>query len=561
MIKNVWVYLIAGNRVKLIFLSGLAIISVLMSLTSSILIQWFIDTVLVDKIVFQLIVASLMIVGARVLSDLARAYFEYQYAYFIFNKINNIKKELFRTLINTPYSIYRKYKDKSMNIFTNDVQSIMESGIQMVPSMLVSVLIALGASIYLLTINVLFFFVLVLLSILSLCPLYYINKRQEYLIAQAQQFELEQTKYINEYIDKPLFVKTNFNIPFISKGLEKVARNLRDASLKRELNFRIFLIIREVFDALVPTFILGYGGYLYFDGQITIGQIVASLFVIPFITEPINNISTYFLTIKDTIPRVKRINEMLALPNELITNKSTKLPDSDEIIISFQNVTLQFGEKKILDNVSFDLKSGENSLIIGPSGTGKSTVFNLLLGIYCPSEGQIKINGVPYEEFNTSTIRDLFAVSLQDSFFFKGTIEENIKVMNQDATAEQIHRALEISCCNEFIDQLPEGMYTNLEENANNLSGGQRQRLAIARALVSGRKFLLLDESTSALDPVNEHKILHNLYEETCITIVQIAHRFEKLDEVHQTITLKNGTVTTDKKMKFEKVSTRGNAT
>lgn len=125
---------------------------------------------------------------------------------------------------------------------------------------------------------------------------------------------------------------------------------------------------------------------------------------------------------------MKRINEMLALPNELITNKSTKLPDSDEIIISFQNVTLQFGEKKILDNVSFDLKSGENSLIIGPSGTGKSTVFNLLLGIYCPSEGQIKINGVPYEEFNTSTIRDLFAVSLQDSFFSREPLKRILKL-------------------------------------------------------------------------------------------------------------------------------------
>ncbi|UOE58266.1 ABC transporter ATP-binding protein [Priestia filamentosa] len=536
--NNILSYIFEQKK-RICFISTLAVISVVLSLISPILIQWFIDTVLLKNNLSKIIFAFIMIIGFRIFGEIFRSYFQYSYLKFIFEVVNKIKLELFYKLINMPYSLYRKKKERSINIFTNDVSSLLESGVEMIPGMVIAILIGIGGSIYISTIDIWFLFGVLILSAVSLWPLYYINRRQEILVATAQEAEIRQTSYITEFIDKPLFVKTNYKITFIINKFKNIAHKLMHSSLRRELNFRIFLIIRAIFDALVPAFILAYGGKLYFQDQITIGQIVGSLFILPFILDPIKNISTYFLTIKDIIPRAKRINGMLSSPVDLMEKSKLTSLNEEHVTIGMDGVSLDLEGKGILKDISCSFKTGEHILIVGSSGSGKSTLFNLLLNIYSPTSGNITVNNIPYKDINTLEIRNLFAVCLQDTFFFKGTLRENLTLMNPKATEKVINKALEISCCKDFINNLPEGLETTLEEGGKNFSGGQLQRLSIARAIISERKFLLLDESTSAVEPEIEKMILNRLYQED-ITVFQISHRIDKLDYPHKLFVLKD---------------------
>lgn len=200
----------------------------------------------------------------------------------------------------------------------------------------------------------------------------------------------------------------------------------------------------------------------------------------------------------------------------------------------------------ILKNINFTISVGESIAIVGASGAGKSTIFNLLLRFYKVNSGRILINGININELSLNELRELFALVFQDPCLFASTIAENIKIANPYATQEELDNACKIAAVNEFVDSLPEGLNTSINK-AREFSRGQQQRIAISRAVLKNSPIILFDEATSSLDGKNEQLIQNSLLElkrrNSSITIIIIAHRLSTIKNSNKIIVLKEGSI------------------
>ena len=200
--------------------------------------------------------------------------------------------------------------------------------------------------------------------------------------------------------------------------------------------------------------------------------------------------------------------------------------------IEFEGTTFRYAPHlpPAIDRLSFNLPAGKVLGVVGRSGSGKTTLTNLLQGLYPPQEGVIRLDGTDLREIDLAHLRSNLGVVLQDNFLFRGTVRENIAASQPGASLEAVAESARISGADEFIERLPLGYDTLLEENGANLSGGQKQRLAIARALLTKPRILILDEAASALDPESEAIFLNNLGALTAgRTVIIISHRLSTL--------------------------------
>ena len=217
--------------------------------------------------------------------------------------------------------------------------------------------------------------------------------------------------------------------------------------------------------------------------------------------------------------------------------------------LEFKNVSFSIDNKKILDKVSFKLENGKTLGIMGATGSGKTTIINMLLRFYDPEEGQILLNGVDIRELPLAVVRKNASVVMQDVFLFSDTIDENIRLGNKDnITKDEISDALTKACAKSFVDKLDEGTETVIGERGVGLSGGQKQRLSMARAFAKHAPVLVLDDSTSALDMETEHEVQENLSGIRNATKIIIAHRISAVRHADEIIVLEEG-----------KISERGN--
>jgi ABC-type bacteriocin/lantibiotic exporter with double-glycine peptidase domain len=197
-----------------------------------------------------------------------------------------------------------------------------------------------------------------------------------------------------------------------------------------------------------------------------------------------------------------------------------------------------------LDHISFEIPAGTMLGLVGRSGSGKSTIARLLQGINREYSGYLKIDGTDLREINLTHLRSSFGVVMQDNFLFRGTVRDNIIASRPGLTLEHAVQAARLAGAEEFIERLPRGYETWLEETSSNLSGGQRQRLAIARALVSDPRLLILDEATSALDPESEALVNANLLRiAKGRTMIIVSHRLSSLVDCDQILVLDKGKV------------------
>jgi ATP-binding cassette subfamily B protein len=214
--------------------------------------------------------------------------------------------------------------------------------------------------------------------------------------------------------------------------------------------------------------------------------------------------------------------------------------------ISFENVTFRYPGASVaaLDRTDFTVPAGSVVGIVGRSGSGKTTLTRLIQGMYPVQEGIVRFDGVDAREIDLSHLRRQIGVVLQDNFLFRGSVRENIAAARPDASFEDIVTAAQAAGADEFIERLPQGYETLLEENAANLSGGQKQRLSIARALLSQPRILILDEAASALDPESEAIFIRNLSRIAVgRTVVMISHRLSTLVNANAIIIMQQGRV------------------
>ena len=240
----------------------------------------------------------------------------------------------------------------------------------------------------------------------------------------------------------------------------------------------------------------------------------------------------------------KRIVEVL---NErpTIVNPENPVYTVENGSVLFKNVSFKYSEhakKNALDNINLEIKSGETIGIIGSTGSSKTTLVNLISRLYDRTEGEILVGGVDVKEYDLKTLRDNVAVVLQKNLLFSGTIADNLRWGNPNATMDEIKHACDLACASEFVESFPDKYETHIDQGGTNVSGGQKQRLCIARALLKNPKILILDDSTSAVDTKTDALIRKGFKEFIpSTTKIIIAQRISSIQDADKIVVLDNG--------------------
>jgi ATP-binding cassette subfamily B protein len=263
-------------------------------------------------------------------------------------------------------------------------------------------------------------------------------------------------------------------------------------------------------------------------------QILMSLMMLSFV----------FVMIVISRASAERITEVLREKSDIIdgADNITEIKNGD---IDFENVSFKYSEKAdkgVLQNINFSVKSGETIGILGGTGSSKSSLISLIPRLYDASEGVVKVGGVDVREYNIKALRDAVSVVLQKNVLFSGSIKDNIRWGDENATDEEIERVCKLACADTFIEQFPDRYDTHIEQGGTNVSGGQKQRLCIARALMKKPQVLILDDSTSAVDTKTDAQIRKALKNEIPHTTkIIIAQRVASVEDADKIIVLDDG--------------------
>lgn len=342
-----------------------------------------------------------------------------------------------------------------------------------------------------------------------------------------------------------LFVREDFEKKKFNEAAEDVCGDFTRAEKILALNNPMMQFCLYV----VMIFVLTFGSYLVvnFGGNIIqVGQL-SSLLTYSFqILMSLMMLSMIFVMVTISIESCERIVSVLE-EKRTISNPKNPIYEVNDGSIDFDNVSFKYSKRAdryALENINLHIKSGQTIGVLGGTGSSKTSLVNLISRLYDVTEGEVKVGGVNVRDYDLVTLRDAVSVVLQKNVLFSGSIKENLRWGNKDATDEEIEEACHLACADEFIEQFPDKYDTHIEQGGTNVSGGQKQRLCIARALLKKPKILILDDSTSAVDTKTDAIIragFKKFIPET--TKIIIAQRVSSVQDADQIIIMNNGSI------------------
>ena len=314
---------------------------------------------------------------------------------------------------------------------------------------------------------------------------------------------------------------------------------------KQSIYWHSMNAIRGVALGIVYAIVFGTLFYQTATGILTIGEMVLLVALVQQISGPMQSMSFFIDYYQRAAANSKDYAEAMAEEPEALDETGKQQLNAQRAVVEFRDVKFAYEDKKqVLHGISFTIEAGKKVALVGESGGGKSTIANLLMRLYTPSAGAIAINGVDIHDVTQVSLRESIATVFQDASLFSGTIRENIAYGRPTASDEEIERAARAANAWTFIQELPDGIDTEIGERGIKLSGGQKQRISIARAVLKDAPILILDEATSSLDSRSEvvvQEALERLMKDR--TVLIIAHRLSTIAHVDTIVTLKKGKV------------------
>lgn len=441
---------------------------------------------------------------------------------YIISKLSmKYRKELFSELLTKKYDELSQYHSSELlNRMYSDVNIVTSEMILIFPEFinLIVRLICTATILISFNINFLYLFLVAGGSIFGVTRL--LRNKLKNLHKKVQEKDGKTRAFFQEILEKLLIIKVFSRDRYIVTKGEKFQEDHLKAILQRRnlsvaANSGFFLIFNLAY--LLTIF---WGSLNILDGKMTYGTLLAILQLVGQIQFPLANLSGFIPRIYKMLASAERIIALENLSSEIETKK---IESNTFNHLEIENLNFNYQDKEILNNINLSINKRDIISLEGSSGGGKTTLFLLLLGIYSPTLGKIRIyNNKNIDFIPGKETREIFSYVPQGNQLFSGTIKENITLFNSDISMEDIKKVAEIACANEFIEKLPNGYETLIGQNGMGLSEGQGQRIAIARSLLTRAEFLLLDEATSALDEETEAKVLKNiesLKDKTCIIV------------------------------------------
>lgn len=436
------------------------------------------------------------------------SYFSYIKLSIISEKITSeIKQKCYQNINNLDYYFYEhNNKGELMTNFTSDIKNIrrqLNSNIKTIAAMLVTFICSL---IYLLTINVPFTLILLTPGVLvGFVSLRFVKKvTPEYEV--LRNLMSEANDFISDNIEANRVVKTFAQEKSEIKKMQKINKKFIDRDLEVCFVEDKYYATIDFLSYLMSAIFLIIGGYLFIHDKITLGNLIIFNNYLYNLRAPFIRISGIMNQIQRYSIAKKRIEMLLSAKPKIVLKGEKSLP-SLLVPIEFKNVRIVYDDKVVLENLNLKINPQETIAFIGKTGSGKSSIVNLLLGFITPERGEVLINGENYLNYNIKDIRYHVGYVTQESFLFSDSIYNNIRYGDyKEISKEEARHYAKIACC-DYIEKLEQGIDTVIGEKGVGLSGGEKQRLSLARALAVNPDILLLDDITSALDIETEEKI------------------------------------------------------
>ncbi|MBN8234270.1 ABC transporter ATP-binding protein [Halobacillus kuroshimensis] len=528
-----------------------SIISMLVSTLVRLIVPILIGKVAIDAAIAErdnglLIQLVLGIAGLYVLSYIANA-LRIKYVNILGqNVIYDLRQHLFSHVQRLSHKFFDSRSAGSILVrIMNDINSLQELFTNGIINLLMDIVLLTGIIAILLALDP-----KLALAILVIMPLmFYISTKLRRNIRRSwQQVRIQQSR-LNSHLNESLqgiritqsFTQEKENNEYFD-GVNTDNFLAWKEATKKSAMFRPFV---EMSNAIGTVILVSFGAWLILQGDIEVGTFVSFAFFLGMFWEPISRLGMMYNQLLMAMAASERIFEFLDEEPNVEEKKDAVELKEMKGHIEFDHVQFAYDSKRIaLHDINLEMKQGETVALVGHTGSGKSTIANLISRFYDPTKGAVKIDGVDLKDASIDSIRQQISVVLQDTFIFSGTIMENIRFGRPDATDEEVKEAAEVVGADGFIQRLNNGYETEVEERGNILSAGERQLLSFARALLANPRILILDEATASIDTETELKIqqaLKKLLKGR--TAIMIAHRLSTIREADNIFVLEHGKI------------------
>ncbi|MDP3679864.1 MAG: ABC transporter ATP-binding protein [Flavobacterium sp.] len=466
--------------------------------------------------------------------------------------LKDLRNSMYHKIINLPVSYYsEKRKGDIMARMLGDVNEVQNSFFSVLelivkePMTIIFTLVGMIAISFKLT---LFVFIFIPLSGLL------ISKIGKSLRSKSERVQYE-NGYLISIVEESLsglkVVKSyNAESNFKQKFNDSVTRVLKLSNSIGKKN-NLATPLSEFLGIITICILLWFGGKMVLVDKLPNGKalldgakFLAYMGLAYNILTPAKAISKASYSVKNGLAAAQRVFEVLEVKNEITDSENAIKKLTFEDSIAIKNINFRYEDENVLKDFSLQVKKGQTVALVGQSGSGKSTIANLLTRFYDVNEGTIDIDGIDIKDMNLHSLRDLMGLVTQDSILFNDTIKANIALGKHDATDTEIIETLKIANAYEFVKDLPLGIHTNIGDSGNKLSGGQKQRLSIARAVLKNPPIMILDEATSALDTESEKFVqvaLENMMQNR--TSIVIAHRLSTIQKADLIVVMQKGKI------------------
>ena len=431
---------------------------------------------------------------------------------------------------------------------TNDIAMIVDFTEMLLRMIVRSPMFFIGGTIMLCTLDIKFGLVLLCALPVMALTLFLVLSRAVPIFSTIQKKLDRVNSVVQENVTGARVVKAYVREDYEKARFDRANADLRDTNIKvhrlMAITHPVLTVVMNV--AIISVIFIGGWEIDNVAGTgMSAGTIMAAVTYITQVLMSIMMVSMLFNSISRAMASIKRVGEMLDADPVIISGE--KKGDRQDVAVSFKNVDFRYPSaagRPVLHDINIDIKKGETFAIIGATGSGKTSLVNMIPRFYDATSGEIEVDGIPVKEYDLTALRSKISYVMQKSELFSGTISENIRWGKEDATDEEVERAASIAQAEEFVNSFAEKYDSYIAEKGASLSGGQKQRMSIARALVRKPEILILDDATSALDLATEAKLRKALREELGgTTVIMIAQRIASVREADRIAVIENGTI------------------